>query len=341
MPKELTVEIFATGRWNGLPFTQEDLDVMVKAFNDLQEVQDVPLKFGHNEEQKMTDGQPALGWVDSVWTESGKLFAKFIDMPRIVFEAMKKKLYKNVSIELDIGVEHKGEKYPWVLTAVGLLGADIPAVKTLSDLSAYMSKEFHPDKCAKKAVVFTANSINKRSTVMSDDNDVTLLKKQVSALEAQNETLLNENMSLKQDKVELKAKFTQLEKQDEIRKVEEQRKTLFTQLEGMVKNEQIAPHVRDSYMDDFDNATDKAIVVFAVDKLAKTIESSPQYFGAQQARARDQQRRNEADKPAGEIVDERTRKFMAEHGEKDYQTAKISVLRADKDLANRYAKMED
>lgn len=139
---ELDVEIFAVGRWNGMEFTAEDLMDFANSFHNLKEVHKVPLKMGHNGEQPFTDGQPALGWVDDMWfsKDIGKLVAKFIDMPKIVYDAMKAKLYKHVSIEADFGVEHNGNFYNNVLSGVALLGADIPAVNTLQDLQAFMSK---------------------------------------------------------------------------------------------------------------------------------------------------------------------------------------------------------
>ena len=33
----------------------------------------IPLKLGHENDAKMKDGAPALGWVDRVWREGSKL----------------------------------------------------------------------------------------------------------------------------------------------------------------------------------------------------------------------------------------------------------------------------
>ncbi|MFA6213552.1 MAG: hypothetical protein WC714_29210 [Candidatus Obscuribacterales bacterium] len=138
---ELDHEIFAEGKWNGMEFTADDLQNIADTFNVLGENMKVCLKMGHNKEQRMTDGQPALGWVSKVWVAGEKLMAHYTDLPQIVYDAIKKKLYRHVSIELDIDVSHKGNKYPYVLTGVALLGADIPAVNTLKDLNHYMSRD--------------------------------------------------------------------------------------------------------------------------------------------------------------------------------------------------------
>ena len=137
---ELDHEIFAEGKWNGMEFTSEDLQSIADTFNALGENMKVCLKMGHNDEQPMTDGQPALGWVSKVWVAGEKLMAHYTDLPQIVYDAIKKRLYRNVSIEMDVDVSHKGNNYPYVLTGVALLGADIPAVNTLKDLTHYMSR---------------------------------------------------------------------------------------------------------------------------------------------------------------------------------------------------------
>ena len=129
-------EIFSVGTWNGLEFTTEDLQAIAASFTELALAGRVPLKFGHNDEQPVTDGQPALGWVERVWTEGGKLLADFANMPTVVFDAIKAQLYKFVSVELWQDAERDGSSYPWVLSAVALLGADEPAVGNLKDLAA-------------------------------------------------------------------------------------------------------------------------------------------------------------------------------------------------------------
>jgi len=141
---KLLKEIFAVGTWNGFNFTLNDLRKMTNAFNSLKDVLNVPLKLGHNDEQPVLDGQPALGWVDSMSVDEAqtppKLVAEFINVPDVMMTAFDKKLYRDVSIELDFDVQHKGNFYDFVITAIAILGADIPAVNVLDDLGALMSK---------------------------------------------------------------------------------------------------------------------------------------------------------------------------------------------------------
>lgn len=339
MPNELTVEVFAAGKWNGMEFNDSDLSVIASAFNTIGDNLQVPLKMGHNNEQPFTDGQPALGWVKDLWVEGGKLFAKFSDMPTIVYDAMKAKLYKNVSIELIEDVEYKDNKYSWVMTGVALLGADIPAVNTLADLTNYMSKILKGRK-----VTFTSlGQTHNRSINMSDHSEeIKTLKSQIVKLEAEVEKLITTNMSLKAAAIENTAKFSALADVEKHRKAETERKTLSDKLESMVTEKKVAPFTRDSMLADYDQKDEvgKAQVIHSVDTLEATINANPAYFGAEQARNTAQLQKDEDGKDASAIVVDRTRKFMAEHGEKNFGVAKTAVLRADTELANRYTRGE-
>lgn len=186
------VEVFAVGKWNGYKFTKPDLEEMVRSFEALHSTGEleVPLKFGHNEEQRMTDGYPALGWIDQLYVkddEQGrpKLWAKFTDVPKVVYEAAKKKLYRKVSIELEFDVEHRGTLYPYVVTGIALLGADLPAVNTIADLAAYMGRGFVPST---KRASFSAVSGNlkerKANMAEIDDKELEALRAQAAEAEA-------------------------------------------------------------------------------------------------------------------------------------------------------------
>jgi hypothetical protein len=133
-------EIFTTGSHPGngpgakRTWTETDLDGIVSVFDVAQQAGRVPLKFGHNEEQAVTDGQPALGWVSRVWRQGNKLMANFVDMPSVVLDAIKRGLYKFVSVELLTNAKQGDATFPYMLDAVALLGADPPAVSNLADL---------------------------------------------------------------------------------------------------------------------------------------------------------------------------------------------------------------
>jgi hypothetical protein len=108
------VEIFAAGEWNGDQYTAEDLDDMVEAAHEVGFTP--PLKAGHVERP----GAPALGWVEH--------------LPRRVYDAIRQRRYDRVSAEIYWDYEQDGRKFPRVLKAVALLGAEIPAVPELQPL---------------------------------------------------------------------------------------------------------------------------------------------------------------------------------------------------------------
>lgn len=126
--------LFESGTHNGLTFTDSDLDGIVDSFNALKLAGRVPVKFGHRGPDTRTDGSPALGWVQRIYREGSKLMGDITDIPTVVYNAIAKKLYKFVSIELLKGVRAGTAVIPWTLDAVALLGATAPAVGTLKPL---------------------------------------------------------------------------------------------------------------------------------------------------------------------------------------------------------------
>lgn len=166
-------EILAVGTWEGsqvVTFDESLLDAMVLAFAKLNQAGRVPLKLGHNEEQPVTDGQPALGWVQRVWRDGKKLLADFTDLPTAVYEAIRKGLYKFVSSEVLLDSKVGGESFPAVLDAVALLGADIPAVSNLKDLqSLTMARRLEGITFAQRVVFSRRDSLTGDHKSMAED----------------------------------------------------------------------------------------------------------------------------------------------------------------------------
>lgn len=148
MPSTLSnLEIFATGahraKSGAVTVVDEDLDKIVDAFNSLEGSNIVRphLKLGHTDAQKwfgQKDGIPSLGWITKVWRQGNKLLANVNDIPDALIELIKSKRFHNVSVELlwNAGVEHNGRVFDRVLTAVALLGVEMPAVKDLEGLAS-------------------------------------------------------------------------------------------------------------------------------------------------------------------------------------------------------------
>jgi hypothetical protein len=135
------VEIFSIGTWNGDEYVQADLDAMVKAFTDTAKTLKPPLKLGHDDNQTILQqsGLPAAGWVGNLYTKGGKLLADFIDIPNKIYDLLEKGAYRKVSAEIWWNASFNGKTYPKFLSAVALLGSEIPAVITLTDIMGMYS----------------------------------------------------------------------------------------------------------------------------------------------------------------------------------------------------------
>lgn len=181
MPGEIrNLEIFAAGSWttsNGTKVTISDSDIgeIVNNFNALQGTNVVKphLKLGHQDAQKwfgQKTGIPTLGWIDKVWQVGSKLYADISHVPNSLIDLIQQKRYHNVSAEIfpkDV-IEYEGKKIGPVLSAVAILGTEMPAVKDLAGLaSALFANQFTsgvdktPDNFTKDQVpMFTQEQVD-------------------------------------------------------------------------------------------------------------------------------------------------------------------------------------
>lgn len=147
MPSISNLEIFGAGQHNAMTgkvtITEADLDEIVAAFNELNgsNVVKPHLKLGHTDAQKwfgQKDGIPSLGWIEKVWRSGSKLLADIANVPTALIDMIRQGRYHNVSAEVywDAGIEHNGKKFNRVLSAVSLLGVEMPAVKDLAGLAS-------------------------------------------------------------------------------------------------------------------------------------------------------------------------------------------------------------
>ena len=135
------VPIFKAGTFipgnTGVPakFTTDDLWEMARNFSELN--RRAPIKLGHSTNQVLAeqeDGDPALGRVTNLRVDGDRLLADLIDIPDVLYTAIKAGLWSEISAELDF-IETRG----WTLRAIAILGANLPAVSNLGELQAYLS----------------------------------------------------------------------------------------------------------------------------------------------------------------------------------------------------------
>ncbi len=144
---------------NGITFSNADLQGIADAHNALGLDGKVPLKLGHNDEQPLTDGKPALGWARNLRVMGDKLVGDLTDLPKVIYEAFKSGHYKNVSVEILRNVQAGTRIIPWVLDAVALLGADQPAFGNLKDLQSLTMARGRAPKYESRATFTLADPV--------------------------------------------------------------------------------------------------------------------------------------------------------------------------------------
>lgn len=342
------IEVFGVGKWNGMLFQSHDLAAMAQAFDELKDVHKVPLKMGHNADQPMTDGKPALGWVSALYVKGDKLVADLSDVPDVVAKAIDNKLYRRVSIELSIDVRYKGKFIPFVVDGVALLGADLPAVNTLADLNAYMSKDGAQFTVSKHAA-FSAVAGSLKETEMDEkelkaavdtavEAAVAPLKAEFAKSKTANETLTTENTALKQQlatfKVDAdKAKVTV--KRDRVKAV----------LEGLTAGGVLMPAQREAFTKALGVEDDTKVMALDIESflagfgVKESIGANGKAAFAKEG-AGGKEDTNVGIKTfeeASETLDKRTRELMGKDKSLTYSAAKTAALEADESLASVYS----
>lgn len=129
---------FRVGTWNGIAFSADDLNSVVSAFDTLStgptpEIQPVAV-LGHSEDQPfmVAEGLNNVGLVSDCYAEGDRLYLDVDDAPANFAAACNAKRYSAVSVEFKQDyTDSQGRTWPWVLSRVAFLGAELPAVKGL------------------------------------------------------------------------------------------------------------------------------------------------------------------------------------------------------------------
>lgn len=335
-------EILAVGTWNGITFTGENLDGIATAFEALGLNGRVPLKFGHNDEQPLTDGQPALGWVSRVYRSGDKLLADFTDMPTSVYELIRSGRYKFISVELLRDVQAGTRKLPWVLDAVALLGADQPAVGTLQDLQSLTLKR-RPALQARARVAFKRDfSTNPGAPKGMEKHEVeALLKQQKEELTASFTSQLNTLKTENAQALEAERAKTRTAE------VSRHRDAIKSKFETAVKAEQIKPAVREQFYRLTRIDTDAVMEIKAEDADAYIAEHTDKTkLSRDPSTKQGDDGKDEEGLRADQIVSKRAEKLCYSRQQDPqkgdhYFRAVQEVLRTDAKLAEAYKYMPD
>ncbi len=333
------VEIFAVGKWNGISITEKVIDNMILNFSALSSIHTPPLKFGHNEKQPIQaqDGQMALGWIKNIWKAVGKegvptLFAKFTDVPNIVYEIVKSKRYKEVSIELLYDVIHNGVKYNYVLDAVALLGADKPAVNILADMTHYMSVR-SKNLAFSKMVSFSSYESfkpTKESTMDIDQKEYDRLK----ALETSHATLVASSAATE-------AKFaSDLEAEKKINltaAAKFARDNIIAILDAGVVAMQITPSQKASFSTILGIDDDVKVITIDTKVVKDFVEGNKAASGNKGDTMRTGDKIEFTEATAGDVIDHKVKKLQVDSGMKlSYSDALNHVCAAEPELAKAH-----
>jgi len=142
------VQIFEIGQAESKKYTEEDLNKIIANFSKLKDSHRPPMVvLGHDENQDLLQksGLPSAGWVSKVWTKGKKLYADFKDVPKQIVDIIKNGAYRYPSVEIYRNFVFDNQEFGPVLRRVALLGADIPRIKSLSDIVARYGEDNRED----------------------------------------------------------------------------------------------------------------------------------------------------------------------------------------------------
>lgn len=131
------VELFAKGKWRGKPYTDRDIDDIVRNFKEHQSegpnrAMRVAITKGHRKEDLDDPSLPKHGTVTHVYREGGKLLYDADNVDPVLAQEIRDGKYEDISAEIydepPEGIPGKGK----MLRRVAILGADVPKIKGLN-----------------------------------------------------------------------------------------------------------------------------------------------------------------------------------------------------------------
>ena len=318
-------EIFATGTHNGIEYTEKDLDDMVQAFRDTQKAIRPRIKLGHDV-SKWKDGLPALGWATDIKRVGSKLVASFAQVPKILKDSIDSGRYKRVSSEVYHNLKLNGQTYRRALAAVAFLGTDLPAVKNLADLDAYLTQDPSDAGTFDSVCTYTMDNEEYENDNTFDDLEGTQMSDETKKFEDQIAKLRKDNEILVAEKeARVKADFEC---------------DLSEYCEEMVKEGKMTPASRDAISKDMSVHTYTQDSGFSI-----TFDTFKAFVDASAKLDKDEHghdNKNESDKKdfkdVNDELHQKTLEYIAEHKDATYADAQLQVIYTDEDLAKRIEK---
>ena len=351
MAKKITgVEIFATGKHRGsetVDITENDLSEMVNSFNALGDKEGFRpvLKLGHDDAQKFfgqRKGSPNLGFVERIWKEGGKILADFSNVPDALVDLIKQRRYNAVSIEMFPKTEVGGSTFSNVLTAVALLGAELPAVKGLKELAATLFTE-EPDGPDFQGDALKLTSEEEMATYTQEQLDYLVEAAVAKATETVKAEFAEQVATITTERDDaVKAKDTA---QNALRQFEDdtRKRDAETMVDDAIKTGKLTPAQKDE-------ALAFALSLSGTVKFGDTEKSSADVFKSfieglpkkvdfdEHGNGGDNEQKPAS---ASDEVDVKAQKLLSEKKAETYADARRIVLDANPTLKQRYFEMED
>lgn len=284
-----------------------------------------------------------------IYREGEKLLADFVNLPTVVYDAIRSGLYRFVSVELLKNVQAGTREIPWVLDAVALLGADQPAVGTLKDLqSLTMSRKLAFRARARVAFQRDTKFFSTGANKAMDEKEVqaaiaAALAKQEETLTAKFSKQLTDEVKKANDAAEAKVAKAQ---------AEAHRARIKEKFETAVKAEILLPAKRESFYR-FNKVDDDSVVTSIkledVDAYIEEFADKAKLAASRKTQTSSTETTTdpaEAKMSAAEKVAYRARKLCFERKQDPtnfahIHAATVEVLKADKALGESYKRLED
>jgi hypothetical protein len=310
------VEIFSAGIWNGDKYTKEDLEDMVKSFEDVGHIIKPFIKLGHNEKQQLLidDGMPSAGWITKLKVKGEKLLADFKGIPKKIKELIDKNAYGRFSSEIYWNLQMSGKKHKRVLKAVALLGADTPAVGTLDDfINLYIE---NTDEIELKSYHIKEENKMAEHLIQDLQSQVKEYSDKIHAYELKEKEYTNTIDNLNADIKYLKTEIETKEKEQKTKEVK-------SYIDSQVKEGKVMPSLVEKYtelaMKDFESVQE---ILKNAPKVVPIGDGESQHIDAKAQRKYSDMTEDQKD----EYLDTRVREYASKH-ELSYSEAYPLVLK--------------
>jgi len=243
-------------------------------------------------------------------------------VPKILKDSIDSGRYKRVSSEVYHNLKLNGQVYRRALAAVAFLGTDLPAVKNLADLDAYLCQDPSDTGTFDKVMTYTMDNDDFNDDNTFDDLEGTQMSDDTKKFENQIAKLKKENEGLMAEKdARVKADFeADLSEYCEA-KVEEGKMTPASR-DAISKDMSLHAYTQDSgFSISFD--TFKAFV-----DASATLDKEEKGVDDEHADTKQEF------KDVNDELHKKTVEYAAEH-KVDYADAQLKVIFEDEDLAKR------